>query len=1132
MEFAQDSGPCRPGYRLQRLELFNWGTFDSSGGQVFRFEPAGRTALMVGHNGSGKSTLVDSLLTLLVGGNIRSYNVAAGATRFERNEESYIRGAYNRTADDSQTGVVKYLRERGSTFSAIAGVFRDEQLDREFTLCVVLHLTTNGADKVFALADEERELSVDLQGLRASDGITSHFQSHGYRTTKTFTEYHGWLTKRTGMRPKAMDLFNQTVSVKDIHSLNDFVRRRMLEVHDWREKVDRLLRHFNDLSVAHQELVRARKAEELLTPIEKIGIRYRDQAEQMEAIEARLEAADTFFASETVRLFEPEVTRLTGELTAVVETKERLRQEIDTAEEQKWQLKNEIEQAGGDRLRKIPDLIEIERANLARKTDTFQRFHNQLRLAGVEKGVGTSEELSAVRKRLLEIQQETASQIAATGEMHEAAIAERGSIRRTLHDEQEELRILNERRTNLPAHLATLRARICADLDMEESKLPFAAELIAVTAEERNWEASAELVLSSFGKTLLVQEPFYRRVRGYIESNRLLDGRGNGQRLEYSRVGRARDEGGDRIQPQSLYRKLAFRDHSLAPWVRSEILRRFDYCCCNSVEEFDQATQLAMTANRHIKRGRDLHIKDDRQQAIDPRHFILGWDNREKKILLAVRIRELEAELRQYDATIAGHAETLQRLNRRNDAATEALLLHDFDTIDVDRHRDAITALEEEKKQLESSNEAVQALKQRLAELEIKSASLKDERDERVREEDQLSKLIGQGSLALGNAKKALGSATASGDLAMYAPHFDAICETLSDPPLSFANLFERKPVWESQTNTEVRRLARELEPSKDRLVDAMNKYLREMREEQTDLSGNVACLGSFLDRLEQIRDEDLPRHEKKFKDGLNDKVSQEIGTFHSGLRQECRELEDRIEQLNVALAQLDYRTGTFMRLEPRPISDRQIDDFKRSLRECLDESLENTDDANEARFVRIQELVQRMADKDEARWRDRVIDVRNWYSFAAREIDRETNETRGFYEGSSGQSGGEKAKLAFTILVAAIAYQNDIDPDQMTPGRFHFVVVDEMFSKIDDENAKRALRLFERFGLQILIVAPLDAKARVTEPFVDSYLHVVKDETTNRSQLYSMTAREYEEIVKGFDEDSTATRAPRRSPK
>jgi uncharacterized protein YPO0396 len=59
---------------------------------------------------------------------------------------------------------------------------------------------------------------------------------------------------------------------------------------------------------------------------------------------------------------------------------------------------------------------------------------------------------------------------------------------------------------------------------------------------------------------------------------------------------------------------------------------------------------------------------------------------------------------------------------------------------------------------------------------------------------------------------------------------------------------------------------------------------------------------------------------------------------------------------------------------------------------------------------------------------------------------------------------------------------------------------------------------LFEQFGLQLLIVAPLDSKARITEPFVDCYLHVVKDEATHCSQLYSMTAREYEEVVASTD--------------
>ena len=58
MQHLFDLRPDYPGYRLQKLEVFNWGTFDSSDGNVFCFEPQGRTSLLVGHNGSGKSTLL------------------------------------------------------------------------------------------------------------------------------------------------------------------------------------------------------------------------------------------------------------------------------------------------------------------------------------------------------------------------------------------------------------------------------------------------------------------------------------------------------------------------------------------------------------------------------------------------------------------------------------------------------------------------------------------------------------------------------------------------------------------------------------------------------------------------------------------------------------------------------------------------------------------------------------------------------------------------------------------------------------------------------------------------------------------------------------------------------------------
>src|SRR4051812_20684708 len=107
------------------------------------------------------------------------------------------------------------------------------------------------------------------------------------------------------------------------------------------------------------------------------------------------------------------------------------------------------------------------------------------------------------------------------------------------------------------------------------------------------------------------------------------------------------------------------------------------------------------------------------------------------------------------------------------------------------------------------------------------------------------------------------------------------------------------------------------------------------------------------------------------------------------------------------------------------------------------------------------------------------MTDMRHWFDFVAQELDLDTGCERQSYEDSSKQSGGEKTKLAFTILVAAITYQYDIDPARPGSDRFHFVVVDEMFSKVDDRYSEYALELFKKFGLQLLIVAPLDAKAR-----------------------------------------------------
>ena len=88
----EDRRPDRlPGCRLQRLEVYNWGTFDR---KIWSFELAGRNALLTGDIGSGKSTLVDAVTTLLLPANKISYNKAAGAETRERDLRSYVQGHY------------------------------------------------------------------------------------------------------------------------------------------------------------------------------------------------------------------------------------------------------------------------------------------------------------------------------------------------------------------------------------------------------------------------------------------------------------------------------------------------------------------------------------------------------------------------------------------------------------------------------------------------------------------------------------------------------------------------------------------------------------------------------------------------------------------------------------------------------------------------------------------------------------------------------------------------------------------------------------------------------------------------------------------------------------------------------
>lgn len=1113
-----DDRPPLQGFRLAKLEVYNWGTFD---GAVYSVQPAGQTTLLVGENGSGKSTLVDAMLTLLVRPQTRNYNVAAGASKNERDEKTYIRGAYDRTVGEGGRPQIQYLRSGSGHYTALLAVFTNATQGTAFSICQVLYLNNeNAVEKVYAYCESERGIVRDLGELGTGGSIAKTLRDRGFKTSSSYKEYFQWLQKRTGFRTKAMDIFNQTVAVKDVQRLDEFIRSHMLERKPWHERVGRLLAHFSELSEAHRMLVRVRQQDELLRPIIESGERYRLRLQEYQHAKELLTAIPFYYADQTVHLLEPlcsqwqqQTQNLNEEILRLEKMQDRLRNEIA-------RLELEIEHAGGDRLRQLPGLIEQAESIAKSKARFRAMFESQLQIAGLAIQVTSPEQFAKVRKeshaRRLKLLEERQHKRTSDSSIQ----FEMGSLARQLADDRLEAEALEKRKGNLPESYIALRDAMCRELKIAPSDLPFAAELIAVDSKNREWEASIEQVLHSFSRSLLVASDFYARIAGYVDRTRLVDGRGHGQRLVYLRVGArgktspVASSESTSLRTETLLQKLDFPDHPLVPWVRTEIQNRFDYVACETIEEFQRCDRAAMTRNRHTKSGNARHEKDDRQMADDRRHFVLGWDNRQKRLSLAEAIRQGEADLRQLQERSSRLNQETDRITAAIEALDQALKIEDFDSIDNSRHEYEASQLKLEQQRLEESDDRIQELKTQCADRRAEAAGHQQDRDHAIALRTMRERELRDGLRMLEIAKNCIAKADSEGVLAAAREKYSNLREVAKEV-LSIENLGTLPSDTERKQRQTVDKLHERMTPVMREVTSSMTRFLNKFSEEQVDLDADVDSLPSFTALFERISQDDLPKHEERFKRRLNENVLNEIGLLHGGLEDERDEIRDKIEQLNTALKLLEWKNGTYMRLEPTDVQDREIQDFRRDLSGCLTGTLDGSSEANEATFVRIEKFVAKLRDDGNTRWREKVVDVRNWFNFAAREIVKATGEARSHYDGGTGQSGGEKGKLAFLVLVAAIAYQYDLNPDGEQGDRFHFVMVDEMFSRSDDAHAEYALDLFARFGLQLLIVAPLDAKARVVEPYVGTYLHVVKNKQTNKSELIAITAEELRDSIR-----------------
>lgn len=1088
------------GFRLQRFETLNWGTFDK---HIWTLDLRGGIALLTGANGSGKSTLVDGLLTLLVPNKRRNYNQASSSTgKRERDEKSYVQGAYGRTrSEESYGSKPKLLREK-STLSVLLACFSDRFAKQDVTLAQVLWMEDGAVKKFFVIADAEFNIATHFSQSKRILDLKKQLIANNAEVFTEFSKYSQQFRKRFGLQSeKALDLFNQTVSIKEIGGLNDFVRNHMLEKTDVQTKIKELQESYENLTVSHAAIQKARKQLEALQPITNEAEKYTKSQKEVAALQNAQSIATAFFATKKLHLLTQELQTITYKLTQLQHQRSESDLRLDTLRQKEKDLDYSIKQDDvGRQLQELTRQLEQYQKEVNSKkkqADEYDRLAQKLNFpkygnrdtfyGSISKGDSLKQELD---EALATLETERDNQKLLYADLQKQQI-----------HLKEELKSLRSRKSQIPAKNLDIRDRLAHALGLEINDLPFIGELLQVRPDVQEWEGAIERLLRSFGLCILVSDNNYQKVNSYVNRTNL---RG---RLIYYRVTPSPANPMQRaFDPQQIPHKLDIKqeNQNFYQWVREQLGKQFNYVCCDIDEQFQHELR-AITRSGLIKHIGERHDKDDRSQIGDRSQYILGWNNISKIQALETKLQEINQQLVPISTKIKSLENQRQQRQDQSSILQIFMKLQDFTEIDWRAIEVERLLIQEQKQQLEASSNRLKQLEAQLTSTrnEIKQAEIdKDQLIGEIRSlEDRQRTYKKDQQQCEVKAKSALDA-----DIEMFEK---LMAKALKQYALTMETIFEDENNLREQLQQQLRQKEKQQESSRNSIVRQMVAFKNMFVETTSEMGADIDYLDEYLKLKAQIEKDDLPKHEQRFKQLMNEKVITNIVIFKNALDSHEREIQNAINELNESLQTINYTESTYIKLCYDANRSPQIWDFKEDLKVCLGNVARQTAEDNEERFVNIQtRLIERF--KADDKWTNLVADVRNWLEFSVSERYISDRSEKEHHTDSSGKSGGQKVKLAYTILASAIAYQFGLNQVSGKKKSFRFVVIDEAFSKSDDSNARYAMELFKNLNLQLLVVTPKD-KINVIERYISS-LHFVSNRSDGDfSSITSISIEDYQ---------------------
>lgn len=1119
------TNPEISGYRLNYLEIYNWGTFNNS---VYRIAPQGKNSLLTGANASGKSTLIDALLTLLVPfKKDRFYNQSSGNDKKgDRTEETYVLGNYgNIQSEGESTVTTQRLRDKSDTYSIILASFTNNH-DKTVTLFQVRWFGNGELRCVYGFSTMPLNIKDDFSSFDGRGDwrrtlekkYNAGVQKKRVEFYDVIREYRDRAITALGLRSeKALTLFNQIVGVKVLNDLDDFIRNNMLEQRDAEKEYLSLSDSFSTLIDAKTQIEKVKEQIKQLEPINEKANQLSQLNQTLDKIKSNKEWAVYWFAVKNIELAEARLEELNRLLNQLSQQRQELIAKKKNLRKEETRLTQAIDNDEvGRQIKELADSIsnlEINKQLCIRQRTNYDEC---VRKVGLEENP-TEKAFDNNRIKASKEKINCTTALDASNEELRQAKNDSERLEKEINENKEIFNQLKKNGNNISGKEAEIRDMILEAVDATAKEIPFVGELIRVKDDERKWEKSIEKILHNFALRLIVPNKYYRKVCEFVNSNNL-NGRIVFQRPEKTSALRSFQA----LPDNSLLSKIEFNmDSPYQEWVENVITEQYNYTCVSNLEEFYQYREKVVTIEGLIKSVHNRHEKDDRKHVNDRANYVLGWDNKEKIAAIRVFVNELLEEQTRNTDVITAIKNKINDITLRQGYCDDILkLFQTYEEINWEAIAKEIQEKSERKENLEKSNDKLRTLNAQLEKvrndldiLENKTITAKERTIFQTEQKRNDAQKIHDDNV---NIVLPIGEKDTTAFEQENIDLLDVTFDTIAIYQKNYQTQLQ-------QEESEAKRNKNSIENEVSGLIRAfkypspdIDKKYCDWRSDVNTLPESIHLIDAYQKFYQKLVDEDLVSCEKRFNEFLRETLTEKITAFRWFFIKWDKSIRETIDMLNMSLKSIDFSTTppTYIQLVNLKRNSKEISEFRQQLEDAMPnfQQVSKTIDGKRLHFEnKIEPLIRKLGDEQ---WRKRVMDVRLWYSYKAEEFYRETEQKRTTYEGMGQLSGGEKAQLTYTILGSAIAYQFGLTTTGLQPNSFRFIAIDEAFKAQDEDKARYLITLCQQLHLQLLVVTPSD-NIHIVENDI-SFVHYV-ERRGNESVLYDMPIVKFKEEREKF---------------